>query len=223
MEWDNAERELSNLKVLSNGKNELVTVKGNSDKLECIGLGTDAAVYRFSDSPQYAFKVFSNDKLEKLEQENEVYLNLGQSEYFPVYYGRGMNFLVISFEKGLTLYECLLKGIHIPKQVIVDVDNGINYATERGLNPRDIHLKNILLQDGRAKLLDVSEYLNPGNDNRWEYLKEGYLEYYHHFDGKALPFWLLETARKWYNQAKPGRLDVHDFVKDLIFLFRIKC
>ncbi|MCO5387127.1 serine/threonine protein kinase [Desulfosporosinus sp.] len=221
MEWDIVERELSKLKVTSNGENELVTVKGDSNKFECIGVGTDAAVFRFLYLPHYAFKVFSNDKLGKLEQENEVYLKLGHSKYFPVYYGRGFNFLVIRFEEGMTLYDCLLKGIHIPKQVIEDVDNAINYVLGRGLNPRDIHLKNILLHEGKAKLLDVSEYMKPGNDKRWEYLKEGYKEYYHLFDGRALPLWIIETVRKWYNQAKPESLNVQDFIKDLIVLFRM--
>jgi len=221
MEWDIAERELSKLKVTSNGGNELVTVKGSSNKLECIGVGTDAAVFRFLYVPHYAFKVYSNDKLEKLEQENEVYLKLGHSGYFPVYYGRGLDFLVISFEEGITLYDCLLKGIHIPMQVIQDVDNAINYVLSRGLNPRDIHLKNILLHEGGAKLLDVSEYMKEGNDKRWEYLKEGYTEYYHLFDEKALPLWIIETVRKWYNQAKPESLNIHDFIKDLIILFRM--
>jgi predicted Ser/Thr protein kinase len=221
MEWDIAEKEISKVKVTSNGENELVTVKGNSDKLQCIGVGTDAAVFRFIDAPQYAFKVFSNDKLGKMEIESKVYSKLGHSEYFPVYYGRGSNFLVISFVEGITLYDCLLKGIHIPKQVIQDVENARNYALNRGLNPRDIHLKNILLHEGRAKLLDISEYMKPGNDNRWEYLKEGYKEYYCLIDGKALPYWLIETVRKWYNQAKPGCFNFQEFVKDLIVFFRI--
>ena len=221
MEWDIIEKELSKVKVTSNGENELVTVKGNSDKFECIGVGTDAAVFRCVYLPHYAFKVFSNDKLGKIEIENEVYLKLGHSEYFPEYYGRGFNFLVISYEEGITLYDCLLKGIHIPKQVIQDVENARNYAYKRGLNPRDIHLKNILLHEGRAKLLDVSEYIKPGNDNRWEYLKEGYQEHYHLVDGKALPHWIIETVRKWYNQAKPGSFNVQDFVNELAVLFRI--
>lgn len=219
--WEIAKPELSKVKVTSNGKNELVTVKGNSDKLQCIGVGTDAAVFRYIYVPRYAFKVFSNEKLEKMEIEIEVYLKLGQSEYFPVYYGRGFNFLVLSFEEGITLYDCLLKGVHIPAQVIQDVENARNYAFNRGLNPRDIHLKNIILREGRAKLLDVSEYLNPGNDNRWEYLKEGYKEYYHLIDGKAIPHWIIETIRKWYNQTKPESFNLQDFVQQLLIFFRI--
>jgi len=220
MEWDIAEKELSKVKVTSNGENELVNVKGSSDKFECIGVGTDAAVFRFVYTPKYAFKVFSDDKLGKIEIETEVYSKLGNSEYFPEYYGRGTNFLVISYEEGITLYDCLLKGLHIPKQVIEDVDNARNYVFNRGLNPRDIHLKNILLHEDRAKLLDVSEYMKQGNDNRWEYLKEGYQEYYHLIDGKAFPHWIIETVRKWYNQAKSDSFNVQDFAKGLLILFR---
>ncbi len=223
MEWNIAERELSKVKVTFNGENELVTVKGNSDTFECVGVGTDAAVFRFFiHKPHYAFKVFSNDKLDKIEIETEVYLKLGHSEYYPEYYGRGSNFLVISYEEGITLYDCLLKGIHIPKQVIQDVENARNYVFKRGLNPRDIHLKNILLHEGRAKIIDVSEYMKPGNDNRWEYLKEGYHEHYQLIDGKALPYWIIETVRKWYNQANSESFNVQDFVKELVILFRIR-
>lgn len=222
MKWDIAELELDKVKVTTNGKHEHVTVRGKSDKLECIGVGTDAAVFRFVNTPNYAFKVFSHNKLEKMEIENEVYLKLGHSEYFPEYYGRGLNFLVISYEEGITLYDCLLKGIHIPKQVIVDVENARNYVRSKGLNPRDIHLRNILLHKGRVKLLDVSEYMKSGNDYRWEYLKEGYLEYYHLIDRKAFPHWMLETVRKWFNQAQSESFNVQEFAKELPTLFRME-
>lgn len=219
MTWHFAAKELSELEVTSNGENELVSVKRNSDKFLCIGVGTDAAVFRYINAPSYAFKVFSLNKLEKIEIEKEVYSKLGHSRYFPVYYGSGFNFLVISFEEGITLYDCLLKGIHIPKQVIQDVENAREYAYNRGLNPRDIHLKNILLHEGRAKLLDVSEYMKQGNDKRWEYLKEGYKEYYHLLDRKAIPLWIIEPVRKLYNQTKPDSFNIQDFVQELRYLF----
>jgi len=221
VEWEKAEKELRGVKVSSTGENELVSLKGNSDAFTCIGVGTDAAVFRFLQLPHLAFKVFSDDKVDKKDQEIEVYLKLGRSEYFPEYYGSGSNFLVISYEEGITLHDCLLKGIYIPPQVIHDVDNARHYASKRGLNPRDIHLKNILLHEGRAKILDVSEYMKSGNDNRWQYLKDGYHEHYHLIAGKAIPLWILETVRKWYNQEKSENFNVQDFVKELVTLFRI--
>ena len=60
----------------------------------------------------------------------------------------------------MTLFDCVLQGIHIPEQVINDVEDAREYVRNKGLNPRDIHLKNILLQNGRAKILDVSEYIS---------------------------------------------------------------
>jgi len=221
VEWEKAEKELRGVKVSSTGENELVSLKGNSDAFICIGVGTDAAVFRFLQLPHLAFKVFSDDKIDKKDQEIEVYLKLGRSEYFPEYYGSGSNFLVISYEEGITLHDCLLKGIYIPPQVVHDVDNARHYASKRGLNPRDIHLKNILLHEGRAKILDVSEYMKSGNDNRWQYLKDGYHEHYHLIAGKAIPLWILETVRKWYNQEKSENFNVQDFVKELVTLFRI--
>ncbi|MFC0472748.1 serine/threonine protein kinase [Halalkalibacter kiskunsagensis] len=221
MSWEFVAGKIKTIEVVSNNENELVTVKGIPDRFQCIGVGTDAAVVRSVDAPDYAFKVYSNDKLEKLEVEKQVYEKLGQSDFFPNYYGSGSTNLVLSFEKGLTLYDCLLKGIHIPKQAIEDVDKAIVYALSRGLNPRDIHLKNILLHEGRAKLLDVSEYLKQGNDCRWDYLKQGYQENYHVIDGKVVPFWIVETVRKWYNQTQPDTFNFPDFVRKLTKLFRV--
>ena len=55
MTWDIATEELSKVKVISNGENDFVTVKGNSDKFQCIGVGTDAAVFHYVNEPHYAF------------------------------------------------------------------------------------------------------------------------------------------------------------------------
>lgn len=213
---------IKEIQVISSNDNNPVMVKGFSEILKCVGLGTDAAVFHIEDDTQYVYKVFSKDKLEKMEMEKKVYELLEESAYFPIYYGSGSNFLILSYEEGNTLYDCLLKGIHIPRQVIVDVEESRQYAISKGLNPRDIHLKNILLHQGRGKLLDVSEYLKEGDDLRWTYLKKGYEDYYDLIDGKEIPLWLIETVRKWYNQTQYGQFDFQEFVHKLIRLFRIK-
>ncbi len=66
-------------------------------------------------------------------------MKLSNSNYYPIYYGEGENYLIISYENGQNLYDCLLNGVHIPFQVINDVDNARLYAFDQGLNPRDIH------------------------------------------------------------------------------------
>lgn len=221
MKHHNIEDVIKDIQVLSTKDNNPVIIKGFSKILKCIGVGTDAAVFHIEDDTQYVYKVFSKDRLDKMEMEKNVYKLLGESAFFPVYYGTGSNFLILSYEKGITLYDCLLKGIHIPRQVIMDVEEAREYAKSKGLNPRDIHLKNILLYEGRGKLLDVSEYLKEGNDLRWNYLKKGYEEYYHLIDGREVPLWLIKTVIKWYNQQH-GQFDFQEFVNKLLWLFRIK-
>ena len=51
MEWDSAEKELRRVHVSSTGENDLVTLKGNSDAFECVGVGTDAAVFQLMGKP----------------------------------------------------------------------------------------------------------------------------------------------------------------------------
>lgn len=197
--WEAAAKSLSNIKVTASSDNEPVRLEGTAKDFRCIGVGTDAAVFQSLTSPEFAFKVFAEGKQAKLHAEAEVYGRISSSFYFTRCYGVVGRILVLKYEEGLTLFDCLLQGIQISEQVIRDVEDARQYIRQIGLNPRDIHLKNILLQNGRAKLLDVSEYIKPGNDYRWEHLKKAYEEFYPIIDSKPVPFWLLETVRKWYH------------------------
>lgn len=198
-QWQEAAHALDRIKVTAIPNNEPVTIEGAVDGFRCIGVGTDAAVFQSLSAPGYAFKIYANGKKDKLQAEAEVYSKLGSSTYFSECFGATDRLLVLKFEDGLTLFDCLLQGVHVPEQAIKDVESARAYVQGKGLNPRDIHLKNILLQNGRAKLLDVSEYIKPGNDFRWEHLYKAYREYYLLIDGKPMPFWLLDTIRKWYH------------------------
>ncbi|WP_052124158.1 serine/threonine protein kinase [Ureibacillus manganicus] len=193
---------INKVTVTSNPNNEPVSIDGVTSDLKCIGLGTDAAVFYCYNAPNFAFKKYAKGKTIKVTKEAEVYKNLGVSPYFSTCYASYEDFLVVSFEEGLTLFDCLLQGIHIPQQVIFDVENAREYARNKGLNPRDLHLKNILLQNGRAKIIDVSEYLEAENDFRWEYLRKGYDLYYPLFNGRKVPIWLVELIRKIYLQKR---------------------
>ncbi|QOR68266.1 serine/threonine protein kinase [Cytobacillus suaedae] len=218
--WKAVDEDLRKIKITSTKNNELVTIGQFSQNLECIGVGTDAAVFKLRHEPTLAFKVYAEDKLSKLETEFLVYQKLGKSEWFPALFGRGHNYLVISYEEGMTLYDCLRTGSHIPKQVLMDVEEARNECLRKGLNPRDIHLKNILLQKGRAKLLDVSEYMYPGNDYRWNYLKQGYEEYYGLIDGKKIPLWIIESVRLLYQQSADQSFDFKEFTTKLVNKFK---
>lgn len=211
--WQEIAKLLSAINVVAHPNNEPVTIEGITEGFRCIGVGTDAAVFQFLEAPEYAFKLYAEGKEGKLDAEAKVYDEIGSSFYFSTCYGATDRMLAIKYEHGITLFDCLLQGIHVPEQVIADVEEARDYIRKIGLNPRDIHLKNILLQNGRAKLLDVSEYIKQGNDFRWEHLKKAYEEYYPIIDSKPMPFWLLDTIRKWYHHWNRYSSSFDEFMK----------
>jgi len=217
-----ADEAFTQIKVFSKENNGPVSIKGKWSGLHCIGIGTDAAVFQFETFPLYAFKRFAEDKHEKYEMEIKVYSHLNNSAYFPTFYGAKNQYLILSYEPGVTLYECLVRGIHIPRGVIYDVEEARSFVRKQGLNPRDIHLKNIILHEGKAKLLDVSEYLKPDNDLRWESLRKGYEELYDLIDGKEIPIWMIETVKKWYDQYQyTASFDIHEFLNKIKKIFKV--
>ena len=211
-DWKYAVKDLSKISISSNLNNEPVSIHGSSNRLKCIGIGTDAAVFQSTDYPTYAFKVYADDKVDKIQNERRVYEIVGDSPYFSTCFGYSDHYLVLSFEEGITLYDCLLQGIPIPKQAMKDVDHAREYVRQKGLNPRDIHLKNIILQNGRAKIIDVSEYVKHGNDLRWEHLKRAYDQYYPLIEGKPIPLRLIEKIRRRYNQRNNDSAAIEVFM-----------
>lgn len=177
-----------------------VYVKKYPSVWRCIGVGTSAAVFQPKDQPHLAVKVYTHKHLFKLSEEVAVYKRLENSPLFPRFYGHGENFLLIEFKPGRNIYDCLLQGIFIPTQVILDVEEAIAYAKGKGLKPADIHAKNILLHEGRGFLIDVSDYGKEKDCKRWDNLKLIYNKYYLDIykPGLNIPSWLLETIRKWY-------------------------
>ena len=200
----------------ANSENEPVTIEYIPSGLSLVGYGTDAVVVRHQDLQDRVFKVFADDRLHKVDQEFNVYQKLGESLYFARCYQKGDNYLLLSYEQGMNLYECLCEGIEIPEQVIIDVERARREVRLKGLNPRDIHLKNVLLQQGRGKLLDVSEYLKPGNDRRWDDLVEAYYEFYPLIRGHKVPVWLMESVKMMYARKKSPSFSVREFGRKFI-------
>ena len=73
-------------------------------------------------------------KWKRFQIEWQVYENLGASPYFSSCYGFHDNYLILSFEEGTTLYDCLLQGISIPKQAMEDVEQAREYVRQKELN-----------------------------------------------------------------------------------------
>jgi hypothetical protein len=219
MDWTMADQPLRSIRVTGSERNEPVTISGYSEGVRCIGIGTDAAVFSYDQTPGYAFKVYSDLALEKKETERRVYERLAGIPYFPRYFGNGHHYLVLSHEHGVTLLDCLLQGIPVPEQVINDVEEARALVRSRGLNPRDIHLKNILMQNGRAKVLDVSEYAKEGNDKRWEHLVWAYRSFYPSVEGKKIPAWVLDAVKNAYVRLDQASVSLDDFAQRISQLF----
>ncbi|MFK2826240.1 serine/threonine protein kinase [Bacillus sp. B190/17] len=200
--WKDAIPLLDALEVKAGKGNVPVKIGPVPSGLQCIGIGTDAAVFVHFASIRYAFKVYAEGREQKRDKEIQAYEKLNGSPYYPVFYGSGGRFIVISFEEGMNLYDCLITGTYIPPEAIEQVDKAVDEARRAGLNPRDIHLKNIILQDGSIKLIDVSEYVKPGNDERWTYLKEGYKLYYPLIASKKIPPKFLDFVKEQYEKQK---------------------
>jgi len=218
-DWKQAENALSCMEVMKQGTNDPVTIEGDSNELHCIGIGTDAAVFVYEPLPNYAYKLYAAEALPKKEAEISVYRSLQGSPYFPTFYGAGERYVAISRESGMTLYDCLLYGVPVPRQVIDDVEAARSFVREKGLNPRDIHLKNVLLQNGRGKVLDVSEYIQSGNDRRWEHLLWAYDNVYPLIEGKKLPLWVLEAVKNGYYRLDPSSANLQEFAERIRKLF----
>lgn len=211
MDTGSVEQLIRAIRLKPNEGNQLISILHLPEEFELVGVGTDAVVVRHPKYPAIAWKVFAEERVSKKEAEYKVYQQLGRSPFFATCYFEGENYLCLSFEEGPTLYQCIEEGIIIPEQVIDDVDEACRYARKQGLNPRDIHLKNVLLQAGRAKLIDVSEYAKPGNDRRWDYLVTGYRHFYSLIRGKKIPTWLIELVKNAYYQQRDDQFSVVEF------------
>lgn len=172
------------------------------DSFQVIGIGTDAAVVQHESDSETVYKIFVKEAEWKCEVEYSIYEQLKGCKTYAVCFEKGPNFLRLSYEKGPTLYECLEQGVVINSEVIEEVEQAREYARKQGLNPRDIHLENVIFQDGHAKIIDVSEYRKSGNDYRWEHLVEGYHRFYSLIEGRQIPTLLIETVKKLYKQEE---------------------
>lgn len=220
MFWNSIQPLVDQVKVFSTPGNKPVSLSDLPKELELVGVGTDAAVLRHVSFPDVVFKVFAEGRKKVLQDEWQVYRRLKGLPFFPVCYGVSDNFLVLSFEPGITMYDCLVKGVPITEEVLDQVEQVRKEVRNRGLNPRDIHLKNIILQEGRVKLVDVSEYMKPGDDHRWDDLVQAYQLFYSMIPGKKLPVQLVEQIKEAYLNHEGGSFSIFEFGRRFIHLLK---
>lgn len=195
---------LPHIKLCSDSPFDPIIVKNNSKWWKTIGIGNYAAVFSHDSKPEWVVKVYGRNP-EELKKEIQVYNTLGDHESFSTLLGYGDHFLVLKKLEGITLFNAIVKGIQIPESVINDVDKGLNYARSVGLNPFDVHGKNVVMNKGRGYIVDVSDFYKQGYCSKWVDLKKAYYKLYKPIFYKwhpPIPFFFVDSVRKGYRVYK---------------------
>lgn len=177
-----------------------IIVKNQSKSWKMIGNGNYAGVFTHYVNPGWVVKVYGRNPKE-LQKEIEVYKKLGSHESYSTLYAYGDDYLVLKKLEGITLFEAVVNGVPIPDSVIIDIDKGLQYAKSVGLNPYDVHGKNVVMNNGRGFIVDVSDFYKQGYCCKWDDLKKAYNRIYRPFLLKyhpPIPFFIMNWVRKGY-------------------------
>jgi hypothetical protein len=191
---------LPNIQLSTEGPFDPIIVKNTSNTWKTIGSGNYAGVFLHRSNPNWVVKVYGRNP-EDLKKEVEVYKKLGNHPSFSSLIDYGDNYLILKRIDGVNLFNAVVKGVRIPESVIHDVDEGIAYARSVGLNPFDVHGKNVVMSNGRGYIVDVSDFYKQGKCRKWDDLKKAYYKIYLPIIYKyniAIPFFIVNSVRKGY-------------------------
>lgn len=185
--------------IVVNKKNRLMSFHPS---LQLIGTGRSAFVFRIQFSNK-AIKVFFPNFVYIAKEEAEIYLVLRDIHYFPRIYEEGTNYLVMDYVEGDTLFDCLTNGRLITDAHIKEIDYALSLASEAGLNPSDIHLRNILITpDDQVRLIDVARYRQQKDCRQWSDLKKAHRQFYQkRFFWKKVPSSFLNGVAFLYKKG----------------------
>ncbi len=184
-----------------------INVNNRSNSWKTIGCGNYAGVFYHPSCPDWVVKVYGRSP-EELEKEIAVYKKLGNHKSFSRLLAYGEKYLVLRRLEGITLFNAVIKGVQIPNRVIEDIDAGLEYARSIGLNPFDVHGKNVVMFEGRGYIVDVSDFYKQGYCRKWNDLKKGYYKIYRPFLFKyhpRIPFFVVDGVRKGYRRYRRWR------------------
>ncbi|MEW4369828.1 serine/threonine protein kinase [Paenibacillus kandeliae] len=172
-----------------------------------LGAGNYAAVLYHPDYPEHAVKVYADGK-PGLEEEHGVYRLLGDHPSYSTCYYAGEQFLILKRLMGMTVYECLQKGVVIPERAIRDIDLALDYARSVNLRPHDVHAKNVMVHHGRGLIVDVSDFSKQESCRMWDDFKKAYYRLYWPVASHIIfpiPAFMLESVRKGYQLYRRRR------------------
>lgn len=198
---------LPHLAVTSSDPEEAVRVLSVPEPWQLVGTGNYAAVLSHADYPEHVIKVYADGRSGAVE-EAEVYRRLGRHSGFSECSGSTNRFLILKKLDGATFYDCLRRGVRIPEQAIADIDEALHYARNQGLNPHDVHVKNVMLVEGRGVVADVSDFLKADHCRMWDDFKQVYERMYKPWmlsSPVPLSQSVLEALRKGYRAIRKHR------------------
>lgn len=191
---------LPGVKIASLDPHNPVVVHYVPSPWQVLGTGNYAAVFYHPDFPDQVVKIYAPGRPGH-QEEIQVYRRLGSHPAFSQLLYAGDEFLVLKRLHGITLYNAMHLGIPIPKQVIQDIDEALRYARQRGLFPHDVHGRNVMMQDGRGLVVDVSDFLHQETCSAWKDLKTAYYWLYRPFLSPLrvrVPYFMLDLVRLVY-------------------------
>ncbi|NJN87477.1 MAG: serine/threonine protein kinase [Leptolyngbyaceae cyanobacterium SL_7_1] len=191
---------LPGLQIASLDPHNPVVVHHVPSSWKLLGAGNYAAVFYHVDYPDQVVKVYAPGR-PGLDEEREVYRRLGSHPAFSECLYAGETFLVLKRLYGVTLYDCVHLGKRIPKQVIQDIDQALEYARRRGLHPHDVHGRNVMMLEERGLVVDVSDFLQAEACSKWDNLKQAYYQLYLPLLAPLrlrVPYFFLDSIRWGY-------------------------
>lgn len=194
---------LPRLQIASIDPHDPVVVHYLPTPWQLVGTGNYAAVVCHPNYPEVVVKIYAPSR-PGFEEELEVYRRLGSHPAFSECFYGNNGVLILKRLSGITLYDCLCKGIPIPKQIIQDIDSALDYARSRGLYPHDVHGRNVMLSEGRGLVVDISDFLHLESCHKWENLKRAYYWLYlplFYPLRLRVPYFILDIVRKSYRRV----------------------
>jgi hypothetical protein len=196
---------LPNLNLSSVNPRDPVEVYAFPTPWELVGVGNYAAVFAHPDCSGLVVKIYAPGR-PGIEEEILVYQHLGEHPAFSQCFYADNSFLILKRIYGVTLYDCVHRGLTIPEQVILDVDSALEYAKQRGLRPHDVHGRNVMMLDGHGVIIDVSDFLHhDAMGEAWYDLRWAYYQFYIPIISRFswhVPYSVLNLVRKLYQLTR---------------------
>ena len=188
--------------VIMAEKGRIPKLKSYNEELQLIGTGRSAHVFKVKNE-QVALKVYFPNKAHLAAEEAAIYKKLSFNSYYPTLHDVGANYIVIDYLEGLTLFQCLENGFFVSEDKIRTINEALNTARKAGLNPSDVHLKNIIITNNEEiKLIDVARFRQTKHNRQWDDIQKAYFKgYVKSYFPKRIPSFVLHCIAALYKNT----------------------